>query len=217
MTLAPTTRGVRPSPPTRHRRRPVTPWERLLIPALALVGMSGLGLTACSGTASYTGTAPRAWMTTLCQSLAQYQTSLAAGTKNFEAAAPTYASLAAAKAGLVSYVQGAVGATDFVLSHVKAAGNPAVKDGPQIAQAFQTGLGRVKAAFTQAESQAAAIPTSDAASFEGTAQTINTELTNASNQAGQTFSYLDKKYPAPQLSQAAHTIGACTFLFPKSG
>ncbi|MHB1486016.1 MAG: hypothetical protein ACYCZM_00445 [Acidimicrobiales bacterium] len=178
--------------------------------------MSGLGLTACSGTTSHTGTAPRSWMTTLCQSLAQYQTSLATGTRNFEAAAPTYASLAAAKAGLVSYVQGAVGATDSVLSHVKAAGKPAVKDGSQIAQAIQTGLAQVKAAFAQAESQAAAIPTSDAASFERTAQSVNTELTNASNQAGQTFSHLDKKYPSPQLNQAAHSIGACALLFPKS-
>ena len=182
-----------------------------------VTAMAATALGACGGGPSYTGTPASTWMTTLCRSLSGYQTTLASGTKSFEAAAPTYASLAAAKAGLVNYVNSAIGATDAVIANIKGAGNPAVKDGPQIAQAFQTGLGQVRAAFAQAETQAVGIPTTDATAFEHTAQSINTELSSAATQAGQTFSGLDKNYPAPQLNDAARHIKACAVLFPKSG
>ncbi|MGH9302709.1 MAG: hypothetical protein ACRD0I_01150 [Acidimicrobiales bacterium] len=180
---------------------------------LALVLLSGLGFAACGGGASYSGTPAKTWLTSVCGALAGYQTQLASRTTSFETATKGFTSLDQARSGLQAYIHQAVQETDKVIGQVHSAGQPAVKDGSQIAGGLASGFSEVRAAFSQAEAQAGAISITSATAFEHSAQMISTELTNAANQAGTTFTNLDKKYPSPELSKNAKQVPACGTIF----
>ena len=171
--------------------------------AFAAAGCGG------GGDSSSSGTKPATWATDVCGALLTWQKDLTSGSQQLSSDLPTSKDAKSAKRRVVVFLQAAQQSTAKMVSEVRSAGAPAVKDGPALQNDLETGLSQASASFQRAVTQAKKLPTTNpqtlAAGMSGLAQTIRTELTAAGNH----FSSLDTKYDTTELKQAMADEPSC--------
>jgi hypothetical protein len=172
--------------------------------AFAATGCGGGG-----GDSSASGTEPETWSADVCGALQTWENDLKSGSQQLSSDIRSSADLRSVKQKLVTFLQNAEQSTETMVDDVKAAGAPAVKDGPAIQQDLESGLTQAQSSFDRAVAQAKELPTNDARALTTglttLAQTIQSELTAT----GKHFSDLDTKYDVGDLNEAMADEPSC--------
>jgi hypothetical protein len=179
----------------------------LLLAATLAVAAAGCGGGDSSSSSS--GTKPDEWASSVCGSLQTWEDDLQSGSRQLSADLRTSSDLKSVKQKLVAFLEDAQQSTEKMVSDVKAAGAPAVKDGPAIQQDLESGLTGAQNSFERAVTQAKKLPTNNPGALTTglttLAQTIQTELTAT----GQHFSNLENKYDVSDLNEAMKDEPSC--------
>jgi hypothetical protein len=166
----------------------------------------------CGGggdSSSASGTKPETWSASVCGALQTWGDDLKAGSGQLSSDIRSSSDLKSVKQKLVTFLQNAEQSTDKMVDDVKAAGAPAVKDGPAIQQDLESGLTGARTSFQRAVVQAKKLPTNNpqalTTGLSTLAQTIQSELTAT----GSHFSNLDQKYDLGNLNEAMADEPSC--------
>jgi hypothetical protein len=178
------------------------------VTAVACGGGSSSSSGSTSTTAASTVSASQ-WIGQVCGTLTSWKNNLETQSNNFQAQISGSADLQQAKSGLVSFLNGAVQSTNNMISTLQAAGDASVKDGPAISQALIGGFQQIQVSFSQAQTQAQALPTDDPQAFANQAKALGTSLDNAGNTVGKNIQSAVSKYPSDKLDQEFNTNPAC--------
>lgn len=180
----------------------------LLLAATLAVAAAGCGGGGDSSSSS-SGTKPDEWASSVCGSLQTWEDDLQSGSQQLSADLRTSSELKSVKQKLVAFLEDAQQSTEKMVSDVKAAGAPAVKDGPAIQQDLESGLTGAQNSFERAVTQAKKLPTNNpralTTGLTTLAQTIQSELTAT----GQHFSNLENKYDVSDLNEAMKDEPSC--------
>lgn len=171
-----------------------------------LLVLAALALAGC-GSSSPSGATPAAYVKSICTSLTGWSSGIkAAGTKLQSSAAGT-TSLSTGKQQYQAFVSSLVSVTGRTVQELKAAGVPAVNNGKSISNALVNAFSQAKAGLAKAESQAAAIPTTNASSYQAAATGVTASIR-------QTLAQMATVRPGkdPQLHAAAAKEPACQAL-----
>jgi hypothetical protein len=122
------------------------------------------------------------------------------------------ANLEQIKTNLVNYYGGAVSSTDSMIAGVQAAGVPSVSNGQVISRGLVNGLQQIRSALAQAQTQAQALPTDNAAALNSGAQNLQNTITTAGNQVKTNLNSLNQRYASSELSAAFKNQTACQSL-----
>jgi hypothetical protein len=184
-----------------HRRAP-----RLLVSVLAVASL----VAACSSSDSSKVSADE-WVTDICTSLSGWLEQLQQESTSLQESVQADATgdLAAAKADLVEFMNGAVQSTDEMITEIDAAGVPDVDNGEELNDGLNDGLEDIRQAFADAQGQAEALPVNDQAAFAQGATELGESLQEAGTQAEEQLNDLGAKYDAPSLDQAFDDEPAC--------
>ena len=173
--------------------------------ALAASGCGGGG----DGT-SYPGTKPEAWAETICGALSDWALGLKADSQRLSADLSSATAIKTVKAKFVTFLQNAERSTGRMLTTIKGAGPPAVKDGAAIQQTLVSGLERGRASFERAVARAKKLSTVDRLAFSSgvgaLAQDVQKELTAT----GEEFNDLGERYDDKTLNQATSNESSCS-------
>jgi cell division septum initiation protein DivIVA len=140
-----------------------------------------------------------------CTALGTWQTELTEGAPDFSDASDAEA----AKDTLVTYLDGAVAATQTLVADIQAAGVPEVENGEAIATEMRSAIEAVGDDFAAAKADVEALSTDDPAAFAASLGELGTTLTEAGTAAGTAFDQLGEKYPAADLDAAATEAESC--------
>jgi len=172
--------------------------------AFAAAGCGGDG-----DSSSASGTKPETWSASVCGALQTWGDDLKSGSRQLSSDIRSSSDLKSVKQKLVTFLQNAEQSTDKMVDDVKAAGAPAVKDGPAIQQDLESGLTGARTSFQRAVIQAKKLPTNNpqalTTGLSTLAQTIQSELTVT----GSHFSDLDQKYDLGDLNEAMADEPSC--------
>lgn len=188
--------------------------------AISAVALSlGLTAVACGGgsssssgstsTTAASQVSASQWIGQVCGTLTNWKNDLETRSNNFQSQISGSTDLQQAKSGLVSFLNTAVASTNDMISKLQAAGAPPVKDGPAISQALVGGFQQVQISFSQAQTQAQALPTDDPQAFANQAKALGTSLDNAGNQVGKNIESAVNRYPSDKLDQEFNANPAC--------
>jgi len=188
----------------------------LLSTAALAVGAAGCGGGGGSSSSS-SGTDPGEWSSTVCGALQTWEDDLKSGSDQLSTDLRSSTDLKAVKQKLVTFLEDARESTQKMVSDVKAAGAPDVKDGPAIQQDLVSGLTGAQNSFDRAVTRAKKLPTNNpqalTAGLTTLAQTIQSELTAT----GRHFSNLEGKYDVSDLNEAMKDKPACKPFVSQSG
>lgn len=192
-----------------------------LFALLSVVTTLAFAAAGCGGgssdSSSASGTKPDAWSASVCGALQTWENDLKSGSQQLSSDIRSSSDLKSVKQKLVTFLQNAEQSTEKMVGDVKAAGAPAVKDGPAIQQDLASGLTGARTSFQRAVTQAKKLATNNpqalATGLSKIAQTIQTELTATGNH----FSNLDQKYDLGDLNQAMAGEPACKPFISSSG
>jgi prophage DNA circulation protein len=180
----------------------------LLLAATLAVAAAGCGGGGDSSSSS-SGTKPDKWASSVCGSLQTWEDDLQSGSQQLSADLRSSGDLKSVKQKLVAFLEDAQQSTEKMVSDVKAAGAPAVKDGPAIQQDLESGLTGAQNSFERAVTQAKKLPTNNpralTTGLTTLAQTIQSELTAT----GRHFSNLENKYDVSDLNEAMKDEPSC--------
>jgi hypothetical protein len=158
---------------------------------------------------SASGTKPETWSASVCGALQTWEDDLKSGSQQLTSDIRTSSDLKSVKQKLVTFLQNSEQSTEKMVDDVKAAGAPAVKDGPAIQQDLESGLTGARTSFRRAVVQAKKLPTNNpqalTTGLSTLAQTIQSELTAT----GRHFSNLDQKYDLGDLNAAMADEPSC--------
>lgn len=140
-----------------------------------------------------------------CTALNTWQTELTQGAPDVGAATDVEAT----KQSLVSFLEGAVAATQTLVADIEAAGVPDVENGEAIATEMRSAIASVGDDFSAARDDVDGLSTADPAAFAAGLSEIGTTLTEAGTAAGTAFDQLAAKYPAAGLDAAATEAASC--------
>jgi hypothetical protein len=181
--------------------------------AFAAAGCGGSG----SNSSSSSGAKPETWATSVCGALQTWEDDLKSGSQQLSSDIRSSSDLKSVKAKLVAFLKSAERSSEKMVDEVKAAGAPAIKDGPALQQDLESGLAQASTSFEKAVAQAKKLPTNNpqalTTGLATLAQTIQGELTAT----GQHFSTLDSKYDLGDLNQAMAGEPACKPFVSSSG
>jgi hypothetical protein len=196
------------------RRRSVTRATAITAVVLSL-GTAGVACGGGSSSSSSSSTTAAStvsasqWIGQVCGTLTSWKNDLQTRSNNFQAQISGSTDLQQAKAGLVSFLNSAVQSTNDMISKLQAAGAASVPDGPAISQALIGGFQQIQVSFTQAQTQAQALPTDDPQAFANQAKALGTSLDNAGSTAGKNIQSAVSKFPSDKLDQEFNANPAC--------
>jgi hypothetical protein len=196
------------------RRRPVAGATAITAVMLSL-GITGVACGGGSSSSSSSSTTAAGtvsasqWIGQVCATLTNWKNDLQTRSNNFQAQISGSTDLQQAKSGLVSFLNTAVQSTNDMISKLQAAGAASVKDGPAISQVLIGGFQQIQVSFSQAQTQAQALPTDDPQAFANQAKALGTSLDNAGNTSGKNIQSAVSKYPSDKLDQELNANPAC--------
>ena len=110
-----------------------------LLLSIAVLAFAAAGCGGGGGS-SASGTKPETWSATVCGALQTWTDDLKSGSQNLSADLGKSSDLKSVKQKLVAFLENAEQSTQKMVQDVKAAGAPAVKDGPAIQSDLENGL-----------------------------------------------------------------------------
>ncbi len=180
----------------------------LLLCALTLaLAASGCGGGGGSGT-SYSGTKPDAWAATVCGAFADWAQGLEADSKLLGADFSAASDLRTAKTKFVTFLQNAERSFSTMVTKIKAAGPPAVKDGAAIQRQFVSGLEAAQASLARAVARARKLSTTAPAFASGVAS-LGREVEAELIATGERFNSLGDKSDDNSLNEATSKEPSC--------
>jgi hypothetical protein len=150
-----------------HTRRTVTGMRRglLAVPVVACVTLAA----GCGGPV-----APRTWVTSVCQSLAPWRTSISRLNSTAQVEMASARTPQDTRSRVLSLLDGAQQASERARAAVDAAGVPDVDGGAEIERRFVASLAAVRDAYARAAAAVGTLSTTDPAAFySGVAAAMN--------------------------------------------
>jgi len=184
-----------------------------LLALLSMLVALGFAAAGCGGgggsSSSASGTKPETWASSVCGALQTWGDDLKSGSQQLSTDIRSSKDLKSVKQKLVAFLEDAQQSSEKMINQVKAAGAPAIKDGPALQRDLESGLIGPRASFAHAVAQAKKLPTDNSQALSNglstLARTIETELTAT----GRHFSNLDSKYDLGDLNKAMADEPAC--------
>src|SRR5262245_51050051 len=180
--------------------------------AFAAAGCGGGG-----SSSSASGTKPETWSATVCGALQTWEGDLESGSQQLSTEIRGSSDLKSVKRKLIAFLENAEQSTETMVGHVKAAGAPAVKDGPAIQQDLESGLTGARTSFQRAVKQAKKLPTNNPQALTMGLTKLAQKIQNELNATGQQFSNLETKYDLGDLNSAMADEPACKPFVSSSG
>ena len=179
---------------------------------LALVALAAL-LAGCGGDdggSDAEGVPPEDWAASVCGALAGWQSSLQEQSQGPSSAVLEADSPESARDQIGEFLTQVISETETMIGEVRAAGQPAVDQGDQIAEDFNNGLQQMRTAFEAARQQVEEVPTDNPQAFQQELTGIGQELQTQGEAIGNQLDEIDERYDADELSQAFDDTPACS-------
>jgi hypothetical protein len=176
-----------------------------------------LAASGCGSTKSYSGTKPTTWAATVCGALGDWAQGLKADSTRLSSDLSGTTDLKVVKTKFVAFLEDAERSTGTMLTRVKGAGPPAVKDGAAIQQQLVSGFEGAQASFTRAVAKAKNLSTTDPQAFSTGVQALGGDVQKELTATGQKFNDLGNKYGDKSLNKATSNEPACTNISGASG
>ena len=192
-----------------------------LLALLSIVATLAFAAAGCGGgsssSSSASGTKPETWATDVCGALQTWESDLKSGSDQLSSDIRSSSDLKSVKQKLITFLQNAQKSTQTMVDDVKAAGAPAVKDGPAIQRDLTAGLTRAGNSFQRAVVQAKKLPTNNPQALTTGLETLAAKIQGELNATGQQFSDLETKYDLGDLNKALSDEPACKPFVTSSG
>jgi hypothetical protein len=177
---------------------------------LLCVSTLALAASGCGGGKSYSGTKPNIWAKTVCGALGDWAQGLKADSSRLGADLKGTTDLNVVKTKFVAFLEGAERSSGTMVSRIKAAGTPAVKDGAAMQQQLVSGLQGAQTSFTRAIARAKKLSTTNPQAFSAGVQALGGDVQKELTDTGTKFSNLGVKYNDPNLNKATASEPACS-------
>ena len=154
------------------------------------------------------------WMTKFCTTFGTWTTSIQQASQQVQSLSSTAdpSNLTGAKNSLVDMLSQSIDATDTAVSKLKAAGVPDAQNGKKINAAIIAALSNAKKVFTDAESSAESISTTDATSFAGDTTKVSDDISSGLDGAFSGLSKIDKLDKSGTFQKLSKKNKACKAL-----
>jgi len=179
--------------------------------ASALVGAAA-GCGSGGGGTKYSGAKPAAWAATVCGALTDWAQGLQADSKTLSADLQNAKDISTVKAKFVVFLESASRSAGTMISKVKAAGPPAVKNGDELQSDLEGGLSAAKRSFEKAVAKAKALPTKDPQGFSNGVTNLGQNVEKELTATGEAFNKLGSKYNDKNLNEATSKEPSCSKL-----
>jgi hypothetical protein len=183
-------------------------FRRSLVIACLVVGLVGASL----GTAGAATVSPGNWAPKFCKALQKWQTTIKAESAAATDAFGDTSDLTSIRDQFVTFLGNDVAATQLAIKTIKKAGTPSSANGKKISAKFVSGFQAASTVFSDAQTSAAALPTTDLDQFIDQATQIQDDLTDAGDRITSAFSGIDSLDKDGDLNQAILGAKACKFL-----
>jgi len=180
-----------------------------LLSVLATLAFAAAGCGDSGSSSSTSGTKPETWSASVCSALQTWESDLRKGSQQLISDIHTSRDLKSVKQKLVAYLQRSEQGSAKMVDQVKAAGAPAVKDGPALQRDLVSGLTRARTSFQRAVAQAKKLPTNNPRAMTTGLSTIPETIQSELAATSQRFSNLDTKYDLGDLNEAMAKEPAC--------
>jgi len=183
----------------------------LLACASALVGAAA-GCGSGGGGTTYSGAKPDAWAATVCGALTDWAQGLQADSRTLSADLQNAKDISTVKAKFVVFLESASRSAGTMISKVKAAGPPAVKNGDELQSDLEGGLSAAKRSFEKAVAKAKALPAKDPQAFSNGVSNLGQNVEKELTATGEAFNKLGSKYNDKNLNEATSKEPSCSTL-----
>ncbi len=170
--------------------------------ALAAAGCGG-------GGTSYSGTEPSSWAATVCGAVGDWTQELKAESAQLGASLGGASDLKVVKRRFVAFLESAERNTQTMVTRIRGAGAPAVKDGETIQNELVSGLEGAETSFTRAITRAKKLSTTDPQAFATGVQDLGSDVQQELSEVGAKFNTLGDKYEDSTLNKATTDEPAC--------
>jgi hypothetical protein len=182
--------------------------------ALALllsVSTLALATSGCGGGGkSYSGTEPSVWAATVCGAVGDWARGLQADSAQFGLGGTT--DLKVVKRRFVAFLENAKRKTHTMVTRIRRAGAPAVKDGATIQEELVSGLEGGETSFIRAIARAKKLSTTDGQAFRAGVQDLGGDVQQELIEVGGDFNTLGDKYEDSALNKATTEEPACKMI-----
>lgn len=137
---------------------------------------------------------PKQYGHAVCTAVSEWETNLKSAEKALESDLSGTSNLVAAKDALTSFVDTAVQETDAVLTEIRQAGVPEIKNGNRIARLIETGFTDIRSVFARAQDSSRQLSTTDRAQFVASASDVGKTIEQGTKKVAQTFKRAERKY-----------------------
>ena len=183
----------------------------LLACASALVSAAA-GCGSGGGGTKYSGAKPDAWAATVCGALTNWAQGLQADSRTLSADLQNAKDISTVKAKFVVFLESASRSAGTMISKVKAAGPPAVKNGDELQSDLEGGLSAAKRSFEKAVAKAKALPAKDPQAFSNGVSNLGQDVEKELTATGEAFNKLGSKYNDKNLNEATSKEPSCSTL-----
>ena len=170
--------------------------------ALAAAGCGG-------GGTSYSGTEPSTWAATVCGAVGDWTQSLKTESAQLSAGLGGQGDLTVVKRRFIAFLETAERNTSTMVTSIRGAGAPAVKDGETIQNELVSGLEGAETSFTRAIARAKALSTTNVQAFAKGVQDLGGDVQQELSEVGARFNTLGDKYEDSTLNKATTDEPAC--------
>ena len=150
--------------------------KRSAVSSFAAVALAVLAIAGCGGSS---GVTPTAYVHSMCAALGNWKNDIQKAGSTLQASGAGNASRPIAKQDYQHFVSALLTATQRATGALKSAGEPAVTGGKQIADGLTNAFDGASHRLAQANTQAAAISTASASTFQLAASAVTTEIRSA--------------------------------------
>lgn len=178
-------------------------------PVFGIVAMLGVAavLAGC-GSSGSGGVSAAAYVKSVCSAAKPFTKDVLAGERRLLATLRANRNPSDDKKALEGWVSAGAADSDKALTKLKAAGNPGVSNGKAVHAAVVGAFTQMKGAFSQATTQASALPTSSPAAFRPATGRVLVQMGASLKAGGMKFN--DQISNNPSLETAARSDPACT-------
>jgi hypothetical protein len=173
--------------------------------AFAAAGCGGGG----GGDSSVSGTKPETWAASVCTALQTWGNDLESGSRKLRSSITRSADLPSVKKKLITFLRNGETSTEKLVADVKAAGAPAVENGPAMQSDLRASLDGARGTFQRAVAKAKKLPTNDPRALAVGLTSLGTEIRSELTSTGARVSSLKKKYDSSELNKAMADEPAC--------
>jgi hypothetical protein len=170
----------------------------------------------CLATALLGGTATAAqqvpasqYVDGVCTALFSWQGDLQQHNNDFQSGLSSDSTASDVKDQMVMFLDHMVASTKSMVSDVRDAGVPHIKQGSGIATSLRNATSKIETGFEDALARAQAVPIDDLTRFESQAKSISTALNKTAQSAKNVLSSAKKKYDMTALEAAAKKTSTC--------